>query len=78
MLLSPPSLCILGPDTADIYRRGFPMALFALMAMFFTGLGPVMMSWVEIRPDLGWRWIQWIEMSMSDFLITSSAHRYCR
>ena len=54
------------------------MALFALMAMFFTGLGPVMMSWVEIRPDLGWRWIQWIEMSMSDHLITSSAHRYYR
>lgn len=33
------------------------MALFALMAMFFTGLGPVMMSWVEVRPDLGWRYV---------------------
>lgn len=41
------------------------MALFALVAMFFTGLGPVVMCWVEDRPDLGWRWIQWIEMSQS-------------
>ena len=40
---------------ADQTRRGFPMALFAFMAMFWTGIGPVMMSWVEVRPDLGWR-----------------------
>lgn len=39
------------------------MAIFALMAMFWTGLGPMLMCWVEARPDLGWRWIQWIEMS---------------
>lgn len=26
------------------------------------GMAPIAMSWVEARSDLGWRWIQWIQV----------------
>jgi hypothetical protein len=42
-----------------------PMTVFAFCAMFGTGIGPVIMSWVEANPKLQWRWIQWIQLSAS-------------
>lgn len=37
------------------------MSLFALAAIFGTGLGPVWAGWVEENASLGWRWIEWIQ-----------------
>lgn len=57
---------LVGGTISDIYMpedRGLPMAVFAFFAMLGTGLGPVMMAWVEANPRLEWRWIQWIELS---------------
>ena len=42
-------------------RRGVPMAAFGAVAIGSTGLGPVIMAWVEANPKLEWRWIQWIQ-----------------
>ena len=37
------------------------MALFATAAIFGTGVGPVWAGWVEQNPNLGWRWIQYLQ-----------------
>lgn len=62
--------------------RGLPMSLFALMALLGTGLGPVTMAWVEANPRLQWRWIHWIQFSMTPsssqllyFADAQSSHR---
>jgi hypothetical protein len=34
----------------------------SLLILVFTGIAPMAMSWVEARPDLEWRWIQWIQI----------------
>ena len=36
------------------------MAIFSLAAIGGTGLGPIISGWIEM--NLGWRWIQWIQM----------------
>ncbi|RSH92160.1 hypothetical protein EHS25_008575 [Saitozyma podzolica] len=56
---------LVGGTISDIYvpaERGMPMTVFAFCAMFGTGIGPVIMSWVEANPKLQWRWIQWIQL----------------
>lgn len=53
---------------ADIFvtsERGTPMALFATAAIAGTGFGPVWAGWVAQRPDLSWRWIQYIQLISS-------------
>lgn len=37
------------------------MGLFALGAIFGTGIGPVWAGFVEANPSLEWRWIQYIQ-----------------
>jgi hypothetical protein len=41
------------------------MAAFGAVAIGSTGLGAVVMAWVEANPRLEWRWIQWIQYSTS-------------
>ena len=38
------------------------MSIFSLMAVGGTGFGPVYAGWIEINPNLEWKWIQWILM----------------
>ncbi|PWN98487.1 MFS general substrate transporter [Tilletiopsis washingtonensis] len=55
---------MVGGSLADIWQsheRGLPMALFATAAIFGTGVGPVWAGWVEQNPNLGWRWIQYLQ-----------------
>ena len=47
-------------NVAYTFRRGFPMALFAIAAIGSSGLGPLFAGWIESNDHLGWRWIQWI------------------
>ena len=43
-------------------RRGVPMALFTLIVIGATGLAPVYSGWIEINPNLEWKWLQWVHM----------------
>jgi hypothetical protein len=43
-------------------RRGVPMALFTLIVIAATGLAPVYAGWIEINPNLEWKWLQWVHM----------------
>jgi len=43
------------------------MSIFAVVAVGGTGFGPVYAGWIEMNPNLEWRWIQWIQM-MSEFI----------
>ncbi|KAF8621866.1 hypothetical protein AX15_007426 [Amanita polypyramis BW_CC] len=55
---------MIGGTIADIWsprERGIPMAIFTLMAVGGSGLGAVIGAWIEM--ELGWRWIQWIQMA---------------
>jgi len=38
------------------------MAIYSLVGIGGTGLGPVAAGWIEMNPRLQWRWIQWIHM----------------
>ena len=50
--------------------RGSPMSAFAFAAFLGVGLGPVTMSFVVAAPNLGWRWVWWIQLS--EYNIVSS------
>lgn len=52
-----------------LLRRGLPMSIFAVMAVGGSGFGPVMAGWIEMNKNLGWRWIQWIELMFAFFPI---------
>lgn len=55
---------MVGGTIADIWtskERGPPMSLFALGAIFGTGIGPVWAGFVEANTSLEWRWIQYIQ-----------------
>lgn len=39
------------------FRRGLPMALFSLSALFGTPIGPIVFSWTGTYAS--WRWIHW-------------------
>ncbi|KAF8621893.1 hypothetical protein AX15_007445 [Amanita polypyramis BW_CC] len=55
---------MVGGTIADIWspkERGIPMAIFTLVAVGGSGVGPIIGGWIEMR--LGWRWIQWIQMA---------------
>ena len=36
------------------------MAVFSLMAIGGTGLGPVVSGWIELRTNVGYKWIAWV------------------
>ncbi|KAG6901284.1 hypothetical protein C0995_014252 [Termitomyces sp. Mi166 len=60
-----PGATMVGGTIADIWlphERGLPMNIFVLVAIGFTGLGPVYAGWVAMDPRLGWRWCQWIQL----------------
>ena len=43
-------------------RRGLPMALFTLIALGATGIGPAYAGWIEMNPKLEWKWVEWVHM----------------
>ncbi|KAL7269468.1 hypothetical protein RUND412_007872 [Rhizina undulata] len=54
---------MVGGVIADIYHsseRGFPMSLFSTVALFGTGLGPLVSGF--IGENMSWRWIHWIQL----------------
>ncbi|KAJ9107641.1 hypothetical protein QFC21_001101 [Naganishia friedmannii] len=56
---------VVGGTLADIWptsERGTKMSLLTLVCFLGNSVAPIAMSWVEARPDLGWRWIQWIQV----------------
>ncbi|KAF4610850.1 hypothetical protein D9613_006630 [Agrocybe pediades] len=63
---------MVGGTIADIWapkERGLPMSIFAVVAVGGTGLGPVYAGWIEMNPNLEWRWIQWIQMIICGLFI---------
>ena len=38
------------------------MAIYSLLGIGGTGLGPVITGWIEMNARLQWRWIQWIHV----------------
>ncbi|SJX65825.1 related to multidrug resistant protein [Sporisorium reilianum f. sp. reilianum] len=63
---------MVGGTISDIWsssERGQPMALFAMGAIFGTGIGPVWAGWVEQRQSLAWRWIQYIQAIYTGFIL---------
>ncbi|TGZ84940.1 putative MFS transporter [Ascodesmis nigricans] len=55
---------ISGGLISDIYHtqdRGFPMAVFSAIAVFGTGLGPLIGGLI-VGSDLSWRWIHWVQL----------------
>jgi hypothetical protein len=38
------------------------MALFTLIAIGGTGMGPVYAGWIAMDPKLEWKWVQWVHM----------------
>ncbi|KAJ6458107.1 MFS polyamine transporter [Mycena vitilis] len=61
---------MVGGTIADLWtprERGLPMAIFSAAALGGTGLGPLVAGWVEMNPNLEWRWIQWIQMIITGF-----------
>ncbi|KAG2144597.1 major facilitator superfamily domain-containing protein [Suillus clintonianus] len=60
---------------ADIWlphQRGFPMSLYALAVIASSGLGPMIAGWIEAKPSLEWRWIQWIHALISGVYFISA------
>lgn len=49
------------------------MCLFAVSAIFGTGIGPVASGWIELT--LKWRWIQWIHLMYVIFRDTAAEYR---
>ncbi len=50
---------------ANIWRsedRGLPVALFSLVAVFGTVAAPLYSGFIVQNPNLGWRWVQWIQL----------------
>ena len=38
------------------------MALFTLIALGATGIGPAYAGWIEMNPKLEWKWVEWVHM----------------
>jgi MFS family permease len=55
-------------------RRSLPMAIYSLVGIGGTGLGPAVAGWVEMNPHLQWRWIQWIHMVFVVLLTAILSH----
>ncbi|TFY78557.1 hypothetical protein EWM64_g5454 [Hericium alpestre] len=56
---------MVGGSIADIWQpheRGLPMAIFSLVALGGTAVGPIAAGWIDMNPHMGWRWIQWIHV----------------
>ncbi|EIW77022.1 MFS general substrate transporter [Coniophora puteana RWD-64-598 SS2] len=54
---------LVGGTIADIWepaQRGLPMSIYSLLAMFGTSVGPVVGGWIDMNPNMHWRWIFWM------------------
>ncbi|KAF9461064.1 major facilitator superfamily domain-containing protein [Collybia nuda] len=63
---------MVGGTIADLWspnERGLPMSIFVLSAIGGTGLGPIVAGWIEMNPQLEWRWIEWIQMMLCGFYL---------
>jgi MFS family permease len=61
---------ICGGVIADVYmadQRSFPMACFSTMALFGTGMGPLVSGF--IAQNLSWRWIHWVQLIVNCVLM---------
>ncbi|XP_006455051.1 hypothetical protein AGABI2DRAFT_145318 [Agaricus bisporus var. bisporus H97] len=66
---------MVGGTIADVWpvaERGLPMSIFALAATFSLGLGPIIGGWIEMNPSLGWKWINWVQMTWSGAFIPAA------
>ncbi|KAF5362093.1 hypothetical protein D9756_002704 [Leucocoprinus leucothites] len=72
--LSSTGATMVGGTIADIWPvadRGLPMAIFSFTSIFNLGMGAIMAGWIEMNPKLGWRWIQWVQMTWAGaFVLT--------
>ncbi|KAI5477994.1 Major Facilitator Superfamily protein [Pseudohyphozyma bogoriensis] len=62
-LAASPGSTMVGGTMADMFEasdRGIPMSLFSFCAFAGTGLGPAVLGYVA--QNLGWRWIQYIQI----------------
>ncbi|KXN87633.1 Polyamine transporter 4 [Leucoagaricus sp. SymC.cos] len=63
---------MVGGTIADIWAgkdRGPPMAVFSLCAVFSMGVAGVAAGWIEENPNLGWKWIQWIQLILAGIYV---------
>jgi MFS family permease len=60
------------PSLSIKCSRGLPMAFFSLISFFTLGVGPIMGGFIEMNPNLEWRWIEWIQMTCG-FIHTPNA-----
>ncbi|KAJ8453507.1 hypothetical protein ONZ45_g19691 [Pleurotus djamor] len=49
-------------DLWETHERGLPMSTFAYAAFAGIALGPIIGGWIEMNPNLEWRWIQWAQL----------------
>ncbi|XP_006459705.1 hypothetical protein AGABI2DRAFT_177549 [Agaricus bisporus var. bisporus H97] len=66
---------MVGGTVADIWsvaERGLPMAMFALAATICLGVGPIAGGWIEMNPNLEWKWINWVQMTWSGAFIPAA------
>ena len=65
------SATMVGGTIADMFRtenRGPPMALFGAMTMSGTGFGPLIGGFIVENPNMGFRWLSWIQMILNGSL----------
>ncbi|KAI5449238.1 hypothetical protein NCC49_005217 [Naganishia albida] len=56
---------VVGGTLSDLWvtsERGTKMSLLSLVCFLGNSVAPLAMSWVEAKPSLEWRWIQWIQV----------------
>lgn len=53
------------------------MSVFALAAIFSLGVGPLFAGWIEMDPNLGWKWINWVQMTwVLSHSVNSTGHHF--
>ncbi|KAJ3568995.1 hypothetical protein NP233_g5354 [Leucocoprinus birnbaumii] len=70
--LSSTGATMVGGTIADIWsiqERGPPMAVFSFASVANLGVGAIMAGWSEMNSMLGWKWIQWIQMTWSGVFV---------
>lgn len=48
------------------------MSLYAVIAFAGNGVGAFGGGWIELQPQLRWRWIQWIHLMQVSYLLSIS------
>ncbi|KAG6847653.1 hypothetical protein H0H93_006779 [Arthromyces matolae] len=47
------------------------MAIFSVIGVGLTGIGPLYGGWIAMNPRLGWRWCQWIQLILCGLYFAS-------